>query len=285
MPAMRRFSMALLLWVLAALPVMAGQKLVIKGSNTFGEELGPAIIAEFCKANPEIEVALESKGSATGFAALLAGECDIASSSRTINEDEARLARSRGLKLNVQVIGYYGVAVVVNAGNPVKQLTDAQVQRIFAGEVTNWKQVGGPDLAIQTYIRDPVSGTHLGFQELAMNRQAYVKSAKLLKNYEEIAAAVKADAGGIGYVGMNLAAGNGVRGVAINGVLLSPLAVEDGRYPYARVLRLYTDARRESAAARAFIHFILTRRGQNLIERLGYVKRAERRLWSPTEPW
>jgi phosphate transport system substrate-binding protein len=273
-----------MLWALATLPATAAQKLVIKGSNTFGEELGPAVIAEFRKSHPDVEFELESKGSATGFAALLAGECDVASSSRTINEDESRLARSRGMKLNVQVVGYYGVAVVVNASNPVKQLSDVQVRRVFTGEVTNWKEVGGPDLPIQTYIRDPVSGTYFGFQELAMNRQPYVKSAKRLKSHGEIVAAVKADAGGIGYVGMNFATGHGVRGVAVNGVLLSPLAVEDDRYPYARALRLYTDARRESAAVREFIHFILTRRGQNVLEQLGYVKRAERRLWSPTEP-
>jgi len=273
-----------MLWALASLPAAAVQKLVIKGSNTFGEQLGPVIIAEFRKSNPDVECALESKGSATGFAALLAGECDIASSSRTINEDESRLARSRGIRLNMQVIGYYGVAVVVNEVNPVKQITDVQVQRIFTGAVTNWKQLGGLDVPIQTYIRDPVSGTYLGFQELAMNRQPYVKSARLLRSHGKIVAAVKADAGGIGYVGMNLASGHGVRGVAINGVLLSPLAVEDDRYPYARALRLYTDSRRDSEATRQLIHFILTRRGQNVLEQLGYVKRAERRLWSPTEP-
>lgn len=285
MRAMRRLFPALWLCVVASLPAMAGEKLVIKGSNTFGEELGPAVIAEFRKGNPDIEVVLESKGSATGFAALLAGECDIASSSRTINEDEARLARSRGIKLNVQAIGYYGVAVVVNEANPVKQLADLQVRRIFTGAVTNWKQLGGPDLPIQTYIRDPVSGTYIGFQELAMSRQPYVKSAKGFKSYGALANAVRTDRAGIGYVGMDLLTGHGVRGVAINGVELSALSVEEGRYPYARALRLYTDARRESAATRAFIHSILTRRGQNLLEELGYVKRAERRLWSPTEPW
>ena len=70
---------------------------------------------------------------------------------------------------------------------------------------------------------------------------------------EEVRRAVAADPAGIGYVGMNLLSAPGVRGVAVNGVLLSPLSVEDGRYPYARALRLYTDRRHEPAAVKKFV--------------------------------
>ena len=143
-------------------------KIVIKGSNTFGEELGPRLIEEFRKHQPDVAVEIESKGSGSGFAALLAGECDMAASSRLISEDEQRLAKAHGLTLNDNVIGSYGVAVVVNKDNPVTGLSHEQVRDIFTGAITNWKQVGGPDAGIDIFIRDPVSGTYLGFQELAM---------------------------------------------------------------------------------------------------------------------
>ena len=85
------------------------EKITIKVSNTFGDELGPALVAEYRKQHPNVAIELESKGSASGFAALLAGECDMASSSRTANEDDQRLAKSSGIELKDYLIGFYGV--------------------------------------------------------------------------------------------------------------------------------------------------------------------------------
>src|SRR5688572_14686496 len=96
---------------------------VIKGSNTFGEELGPLLIARYSTVEPTMTFILESQGSSSGIAALLAGKCDVAASSRTLTEDERRLAKVGHLKLNTYVIGYYGVAVIVNAQNPVHNLS------------------------------------------------------------------------------------------------------------------------------------------------------------------
>lgn len=257
----------------------------IKGSNTFGEELGPRLIREFERENPGISVTIESRGTATGFAALLAGEADIAAASRVATEDELRLAQSRRIRLNSYLIGYYGVAVIVHRDNPVRNLTDAQVAALFTGAVTNWAGVGGNDQPVQCYIRDPVSGTYLGFQELAMNRQPYVASAKAFRSYAEIARAVAADPGAVGYVGLNLASHPGVRAVTINGRVASVLAVNEGMYPYARALRLYTNRDRESAATRAFVRFVLSRRGQQIVEEMGNAPRYSRSQFSPTTPW
>lgn len=73
--------------------------IVIKGSNTFGEELAPVLIERYRKDHPDVTFQLESKGSGSGFEALLAGQCDIAASSRSPTEDEKRLARSRGVSI------------------------------------------------------------------------------------------------------------------------------------------------------------------------------------------
>lgn len=251
------------------------RKITIKGSNTFGEELGPALIAEFLKARPDAEIALESKGSASGFAALFAGECDIAASSRSVNEDERRLADSRKQRLRNYTIGYYGVAVIVHADNPVHRLTDRQVRDLFTGAVKNWKQLGGPDTPVNLYIRDPVSGTYLGFQELAMKGQPYAKKARMFKSYQEIAEAVRSDPSGVGYVDMALARGKELRMVSVNNVLPTVKSVNEGDYPYARQLRLYTLRGRETPLARTFIQYVRSPAGQKVLVRLGYIRRFE----------
>ncbi len=277
----RRAACVLSATLVFASAAQAEQRIVIKGSNTFGEELASALIDAYRKKNPDVSFELESKGSASGFQALLAGTCDIAASSRQPNEDEQRLARSRGVTINDDLIGYYGVAVIVNNANPIKALSDQQISDVFAGTITNWKQIGGEDGAIELYIRDPVSGTHLGFQELAMQRKPYAASAKMLTRYSEIIDAVRADRNGIGYSSMNLAEQNGIRAVDVNKVQPSAVAVNAGKYPFSRTLWLYTDKKRASTAAKEFIRFVRSRAGQRILEEHGFVRVFEERLWVP----
>lgn len=265
--------------------VFAG-KVVIRGSNTFGEELGPALIKAFQEERKDITIELTSEGSGAGITALLNGDCDIAASSRSLSEDEMRMASSRKIKLRNYTIGYYGVAVVVNPQNPVKKLSSGQVRAIFTGKITNWKQVGGKDGPIHVIIRDPVSGTHLGFQELAMERQPYTDKAKTFTSYQAMAEAIRNDPGAIGYVGMTLAAREGVRALAINGVEPSADTVTEQLYPYARQLRLYVNKARYSDGAAAFIGFVRSaKKGQSILEKLGYVRRAHLKPVSGGEPY
>ena len=265
---------------LATAEAQAQERIVIKGSNTFGEELAPALAEGYRKDNPQVAIELESKGSASGFEALFNGQCDIAASSRVPTEDEKRLARSRGIKISDYLVGFYGVSVIVNQRGPVKALSDSQVHDIFTGAITNWKDVGGEDAPIQLYIRDPASGTHLGFRELAMRDQAYGETAKALSSYEEIIEAVKADRAGIGYASMNLGQQGGIRAVLINGVPSSMLAVNEGSYPYSRTLRLYTVKDRESAHVKKFARFIRSRAGQQILADHGFARVFEKRNWS-----
>jgi phosphate transport system substrate-binding protein len=266
---------------LLAAQARAQDRIVIKGSNTFGEELAPALVERYRKEHPQVTFELESKGSGSGFEALLNGGCDIAASSRSPTEDEKRLAASRAIKLNDYLIGFYGVAVIINDQNPVKALTDTQVRDVFTGAVTNWKELSGDDAAIQLYIRDPVSGTHLGFRELAMRNQPYAPTAKPLTRYADIIEAVRGDRAGIGYASMNLGRQKGVRAVMVNKVQPTATAVNEGNYPYSRTLRLYTAKNRESAAVKGFIRFIRSRAGQSILAEHGFVRVFEERLWSP----
>lgn len=264
---------------------VAGQeKITIKGSNTFGEELAPALIEQFRTKHPGVRVDLESKGSEAGIVAILEGQCDIASSSRYVTEDEQRLAQSRGIKLNDYVIGFYGVAVIINEKNPVSRLPDKEVRDIFTGAITSWKEVGGTEGRINLYIRDAASGTYKGFQELAMERKPYAPWARMLPRYADIVAAVKEDPLGIGYASMGLAEQKGVTAVSINSFFPDVTSINRLDYPFSRTLRLFTRRDRESPTARAFVDFVMSREGQKVLGEHGFVRRLEPNPW-PAYGW
>lgn len=252
----------------------AGNKVVIRGSNTIGEELAPKLIAEYKKGHPQIEFSLETKGTSYGMGSLMGGQCDIAGASREPLKEELEVAKFRGVELNDYVIGAYSVAVVVNAANPVGDLTREQVQGIFTGTITNWKDVGGPDSPIHLHIRDEISGTYLGFKELAMGNKLYGPEPHTYTTYAAIAQAVGKDPGGIGYASIDQAGSSGCKGVKIGGVAASAETVNGGQYPYARVLHLYTSKGNESAAAVEFIKFVQSKQGQDALAKAGYTPKS-----------
>ena len=247
-------------------------KITIRGSNTIGEELAPQLIAEFKKDHPTAAFDLEAKGTSYGMGALMGGYCDIAGASRLPTKEELEVAQYRNVELNDYVIGAYAVAVVVNAGNAVTNLTREQVRDIFTGAIQNWKDVGGPDAPLHLYIRDPISGTYMGFKELAMENKSYAPDPKMLTlstNYQGIAQAVARDPNGIGYTGMNLAQDAGAKIISIGGVLPDAATVNKGEYPYTRALHLYTTKGNETPATTEFIQFIQSVHGQDVVARLG----------------
>lgn len=263
-------------WIIAltgmALSGWAGT-LTIKGSNTFGQDLGPALISKFTERNPGTAIDLETEGSSSGIAALLDGTTDIASSSRPMNEDEERVARSRGIRVANHVVGYYGIAVIVNEQLPVRALTDRQVRDLFTGAIKSWSELGGPDRPVSIYTPRPDDGTYLGFQELALGNKPYAASASARDSYATVHAAVAADPAGIGFVDLRTAVQPGVRGVIINGVHPAPAAVVENLYPYARQVRFYTNRDVHSKEANAFIRFVQSRQGQRIVEANGFVPR------------
>ena len=259
--------------LLAGCPASRTQKVVIRGSNTVGEELVPRLIAAYKQDHPSANFDLEFKGTMYGFGALMGGQCDIAAASREASMNELRLARDRGMEFNDYVIGSYTVAIILNALNPATNLTQAQVRDLFTGAVQNWKEVGGHDLPVHLYIRDPISGTYLGFRELAMENKPYALSVKTFTNYADIAQAVAKDPNGIGYSSINLTKNPGVKELPVGGVAPVVFSVNEGKYPYARVLRLCTNKQREAPATRDFIQFVQSPRGQEVLAQIGFVPR------------
>jgi phosphate transport system substrate-binding protein len=249
----------------------AAPRIAIKGSNTFGETLGPRLITEYQKAHPKVKIDLENRGTGTGFYALFAGTSDIAAASRGMITNELVLAEIRGIQLNDYVIGSYGVAVIAGRNCHLASFSLKQVRDIFTGAVHNWKDLGGLDGPIHLFVRDPVSGTALGFQELAMENKPYATNVTLLPTYEAIVQAVARDEWSIGYVSLQLAALPNVKALSVGGVRPSLDAVKCGNYPYARTLHLFTNKAKETSEAHDFIQFVLSSAGQQIVDGAGFV--------------
>ena len=274
---LRRITLvgSLSLMVLSVVAAGCGKpgKIIIRGSNTFGEELAPRLIAEYRKEHPTVVFDTEYKGTTYGMGALMVERCDIAAASRAVSTNELQLAKDRDIEFNDYVIGAYSVAVIVNAGSPIGNLTRDQVRDIFTGAVINWKEVGGPDAPIHLCSRDEISGTHLGFRELAMENKPYALGLKAFTNYLGIIQKVAQDANGIGYASIDLVSKDGVKAVSIGEVAPTIAAVNGGQYLYARVLHLYTDTKKESPPTRDFVQFVQSKRGQEILTQMGFVPR------------
>jgi phosphate transport system substrate-binding protein len=264
---------ALLGAILAGCSEGKPNKVVLLGSNTVGEELAPRLIKEFKKQHPAVVFETEFKGTTYGLGALMVGRCDIAAASREASTNELELAKARNIDFNGRVIGAYDVAVIVNAACPVSTLTKDQVRDLFIGTVTNWKDVGGPDAPVKLCIRHPISGTYLGFRELAMENKPYALHVTTYTNYADLVQAVAQDPAAVGYTTISMAAKPGIKAVAIGGIAPTVDTVKQGQYPYARVLRLYTDKTSESPATTEFIQFVQSPQGQAIVSEMGFAPR------------
>jgi phosphate transport system substrate-binding protein len=252
--------------------VQAQEPLRIEGSNTFGEKLGPLLVKDFKKSNPGIPVELKRPGSGPGLAALIAGRADIAPTSRPASRSELLAAKKAGVKLRTQMIGNYGVAIIVNEANPVKNLKPSQVRALFNGKTADWNKVRGTAAPVNVYTLDRNTGARAGFQTLAMRGDQYSPSAKALPDYAAIVAAVAKDPNGIGYADMGPLP-TGVRALLINGEPPNSVSIYEQVYPYANSLYLYTVQGRETPAAKKFIRYALSRNGQRIIQKAGFVPR------------
>jgi phosphate transport system substrate-binding protein len=266
---MKRTLIAL---VAAIAPVFASAAVTVKGSDTM-VILAQRWAEEYMKKNAGKQVQVTGGGSGVGIAALINGTTDIANSSRAIKDEEKAKVQERYNVLPTEIaVARDGVAVYVNAGNPVQQLTIEQLEKIYAGDVTNWKDVGGPDAPIVLYSRENSSGTYVFFKEHVLKGADFAASAQTLPGTAAVVNAVSKEKNGIGYGGAAYAKGvKEVKVVAADGQAYAPSAenVKSGKYPLARPLFMYTRAQ-PAGEAKAFIDFCLSSAGQKIVTDVGY---------------
>lgn len=250
--------------------VAQGERLVIKGSDTLGAKLVPQLAEQFKTQTSGATFDIAAEGSTTGFAALIDGTAQIGMASRPAKTEEIAAAKAKGVTLKETTVAYDGVAVIVNAANPVKALTKRQVEQIFTGEVADWSAVGGSGGRISIYTRNTSSGTYSEFKELAMKKRDYAPSAQKMAGNEQIAAEVGKNPNGVGYVGLAYIKAQGVKVVAIDSAMPSVESVQQKSYPYARPTFFYTNGE-PAGLVKAFVDFTLGPEGQKIANSAGFV--------------
>ncbi len=253
----------------AALPASA-QKLVIKGSDTLGAKLVPTLAEEYKARNPGVSFEIATEGSTTGIAAIIDGTAQIGMASRRAKPTEISAAQAKGVSMKPTIVAFDGIAVVLNAGNPVSSLTKRQVEQIFAGDITDWSAVGGNPGAISLYTRNTSSGTYSDFKALAMKNRDYASSSQKMAGNEQIVAEVAKNPNGIGYVGLAYMTEPGIKVASIDGAKPSKESVLSKKYPYARPTFYYTNGE-PTGEARKFIDFTLSDEGKRIVEKIGFV--------------
>lgn len=261
--------LTILLAVLATSSLMA-QKLVIKGSDTLGAKMVPQLAEQFRADNPGVTFEIAAEGSSTGIAAILDATADIGMSSRDISAEERSKAQLNGRDLQEIVVGFDGIAVIVNEKNPISKMTPRQIERIFTGEVTDWSAVRGNPGKISVYTRNTSSGTYGSFKELAMRKKDYGPETQKMAGNEQIAAEVANNPNGIGYVGLAYAKTPGVKVIMINNSLPTIEAIRDRSYPLARPLFYYTGKKPEGLVEQ-FINFTLSEKGQQIVANVQFI--------------
>lgn len=245
----------------------------IKGSDTV-LPITQEIAETYMKSYPDKNITVTGGGSGVGISSLMDGTTDIAMASRAIKFGEKMKLKAANQDVEEVIIAYDALAVIVNPNNPVKKLTREQLEKIFRGKITNWKEVGGPDMKIIVYSRETSSGTYEFFKESALKNKNYMSGILSMPATGAVIQSVSQTKGAIGYVGLAYLSDK-VSPVSIsydNNKYVYP-SMENGinkTYPIVRPLYYYYN-KKDKAKNASFMNFILSQTGQNIIKKGGYI--------------
>ncbi len=223
--------------------------------------------------NPGVNIQVSGGGSGTGIAALLNGTTQIANASRPMKEEEKEQIRQKfGVEPVEYAVAKDGITVYVHPDNPVSELSLEQLRGLFDGSITNWSEVGGPDMPVVLYGRENSSGTYDYFKEHVLNKGDFATATSTLPGTAAVVNAVSKDSKGIGYGGA--AYTSGVKVVKLkgaDGVALEPSLenVTSGKYPLSRDLYFYL-VEEPTGAIRKYIDWILSDEGQKYTSEMEY---------------
>lgn len=215
-------------------------------------------------ANPKIRITVAGGGTGIGVQKVGEGLVDIGNTGRALSEDEVK---KYGLKSYPFAID--GVAVIVHPNNPVSDLSVQQVKDIFAGRITNWKDVGGEDAEIHLFNRDEASGTREVFWKTLLKEGAIADTANVVPSNGAMKVAVAQDKNAVGYMSIGHV-DESVKAVSLEGVAASQENALKGTYFVTR--KLYMNTKGEpSKLVQAFIDYIMSPEGAEIIKQHGYI--------------
>ena len=238
--------------------------------STSMEKVINSLGESFMAMNKDVKFTYNPTGSGSGIQAVSEGRCDIGLSSRALKDDE----KASGLVETVVALD--GIAIVVNPENPVSDLDIDTIAKIYTGEITNWKDVGGNDAEIVLIGREAGSGTRDGFESITDTKDACVLSQEL-NSTGAVIQAVASSPNAIGYASLSAVEGQeGIKALTVGGVACTEETVLDGSYEIQRPFVLVTKEGTElSAQAQAFFDFATSTAASDLIANAGAVPVAQ----------
>ena len=233
------------------------------GSTSMEKVIG-ALGESFMEANSGTTFTYNPTGSGSGIQAVSEGRCDIGLSSRALKDDE----KASGLKETIVALD--GIAIIVNPQNPVKDLTLEQIAKIYTGEITNWKDVGGEDAEIVLIGREAGSGTRDGFESITETKDA-CQYRQELTSTGDVITTVSQNPNAIGYASL-AAIKDSVKALTVNGVAPTEATVKDGTYLVQRPFVLVTkEGAALSETAQKFFDFATSADAASIISAAGAV--------------
>ena len=224
---------------------------------------------EIMQANPAIRITVTGGGSGVGVQKVGEGLVQIGNTGRALKESEIAKYGLVSFPFAID-----GVAVAVNPSNNVTNLSKAQIKDIFAGKITNWRELGGNDAAISLYVREDGSGTRETFESRALDKASSTDSANVVNSNGAMKTAIARDPNAIGYVGIGHLDAS-IKGVAIDQKQPTQEAAAKGEYPVTRLLYMNTKGQPEGLT-QAFVNYIFSDNGKALIIKAGYIPYAKK---------
>jgi phosphate transport system substrate-binding protein len=259
------------------------EKLSITGSTTILEV--SQLWAEAFMAKSGGQVIISGGGSGVGIADLINKTNDLANASRAIKSSEKDKAKASGVDVKEYKVLLDGICIVTSKNINIPELTLNQMADIYIGNITNWKEVGGPDAPILAIARDSSSGTGEFFLQQVVqlgqtNKNDYGPNCLRLQSNADVVNQVAGNSNAIGYIGIGYykEAGSSVNLVKVkfdaNTPAIAPTTqtVADFSYPIARYCYIYANANKFSKIAKAYMDFVLSAEGQDIVVKAGFVK-------------
>ena len=267
----RKFIAALCLLsvVVCASPSGAAEEIVISGSTTVLPVIQKAGEA-FMAVHPEISLAISGGGSGSGIKALNDGLCHVAMSSRDIKSSELEQGKAKGVNAVRIPVAVDALVPVVHPENPVQRLTSAQLRGIYAGKISNWKELGGQDGRIVVVSRDSSSGTHETWTEIIMQKEQVAASALVQASNGAVVQAVSKNKRAIGYIGFGYLNAS-LKKLDVDGIEATAQTALAKTWPIARELYLFTNGKPAGAVKKLMDFLLDPQKGQKAVAETGYI--------------
>lgn len=240
----------------------AGGTVTTDGSTSMSKVIGA--LSEAYESDTGVTVTYNATGSGSGIQAVQEGRCDIGLSSRSLKDEE----KAKGLEETTLALD--GIALVVNPENPVSDLDLETISKIYTGEISNWKDVGGNDSDIVLIGREAGSGTRDGFESITYTTDK-CQYRQELTSTGDVIATVASNPNAIGYASLS-AVKDSVKALKVAGVAPSEETVKDGSYVVQRPFVLVTVKDKSlSENAKKFMEFVTSKSANDIISGAGVV--------------